>query len=317
MMCFFVLWKWKNPNYGLPKFNFSKSNVGYYRFFFYKARILRSDALEQYLSQNSVNETNILPEDILDDLYEEIVHRFGVEWNVLLQRHCDQKRKMNTFKMTRRALFLSICYVLGLRRDLPIKYAFWDICRHFYGNCKTRHSYKTVIDWLQPQMSTLKVPLKRVVDVLNVICCLLMLTCHLTFMILALLDYPQWQSRIKDVKTDSILFIHEVQRYYPTVTYIPLTTKRIICDYYATNHDPSSFRFPDNFYPDQLNDSEYTISRPSRFPYGKVIDDIMFVALEYLLEYSFTRGERPKKNCEFRLNGNIALPYSDISLILF
>lgn len=319
MLYFLILLKWKKPNYGLLKFNSLKTNVGVYRFCFYKVRLLRSDALEQYLlQQQSDTEVNILPEDKLDDLYEEIIHRFGVEWNILLQRHYEQKRRMNTFKMTRRALFLASCYVLGLRRELHIKYSFWDICLHFYGSCKTRHSYKTVVEWLQSQMSNLKVPLKRINDVLNVICGLLMLTCHLTFMILALLDYPHWQGRLKDNKTDSMIFIHEVQRYYPTVTYIPLISKKTICDYYASNHDPSRFRFPDNFYPDQLSDSEYNISRPLRFPHGKVIDDIMFVALEYLLEYSFRHVELPNKvkSCKFRLNGNIALPYSDIPISL-
>lgn len=319
MFCFIISWKWRKPNYGLLKLNSSQSNTVSCSLCVLRARISRSEVLEQYLiqQQQHVTQLPILQGHVLDEFCDELVHRFGVEWNSILQKHQQENRKMNTFKMSRRALFLAICHTLGLRRDLYIKYFVWDLCVHYYHNIKSRHSYKRVVTWLLPQMSTLKVPVNKVSDVLTMLCCSMMLTCHLTFMILALLNFPQWQGRIKDNKEDALLFIHEVQRYYPVVMYIPYPSDKIICDYYATNHDPKRFRFPDNFYPIQLNDSEYSISRPSRFPNVQVIDDIMFVALEYLLDYSFVHGEHVKKlGHEFKMNGNMALPYSNIPLIL-
>lgn len=317
MFCL-VLWKWKRPDFGLLKFNHYESSEIKYNFCFLKTRLLRSDALDQYEMQNT-NQARKTEEilKIIESYLDEIIHHFGIEWNLLLNQHYSTMKTMNVFIIARIALFLSICKVLGLRRDLFIKYYFWDMTIHYNGNCKSRHSYKMVVEWLLPQMSNLKIPLK-LHHVILVICGLLHLSCHITFMIVAMINYPHWQARVKDVKEDAIIFIHEVQRYYPVFMYLFNQKDRVICDYYASNHDPKRFRFPDDFYPDQLNTSSYSVSRPSIFPPAQLTDDLMFVALEYLLEYSFRATELSQKpTSHFEVKHGMCLPKYKVNLSLY
>lgn len=252
----------------------------------------------------------------MEPLFDEIIHQFGIEWNVLINQHNALQKSINIFIIARRALFLSICNVLGLRRDLFVKYYFWDMVIRSNINCKSRHSYKMAVEWLSPQMNNLKVRLKMH-QVITVICGLLHLTCHMTFMVIAMVNYPQWQARVKDMHEDAILFIHEVQRYYPVFMYRINHKDRVICDYYATNHDSKRFRFPNEFFPDQLKTSEYTVYRPYGFPPAQLTDDLLFVALEYLLEYTFTANQLYQKfRLPLRVQQGMCLPNYKVLLSL-
>lgn len=152
-------------------------------------------------------------------------------------------------------------------------------------------------------------PRLAAVELLNLLRPVVAVSAYVTWMAVALHDYPRWRNAL--AAGDGVLverFIHEVRRYYPFFPPIAARVRqdfewdgyrfprgrRVLFDLYGTNHDPRTWVRPEDFDPDRYERAR--IGRFNLVPQGAgdaaaghrcpgegVTVELMKVALQFLV----------------------------------
>lgn len=108
------------------------------------------------------------------------------------------------------------------------------------------------------------------VELLNVLRPTVAVSRYVTFVALALHEYPEWRERVSHDDEARRWFVQEVRRYYPFFPFVagcvrePFTWRghrfargrRVLLDLYGTNHDARIWHDPDVFRPERFRDRD-------------------------------------------------------------
>ncbi|WP_058306444.1 cytochrome P450 [Gracilibacillus massiliensis] len=174
------------------------------------------------------------------------------------------------------------------------------------------------------------------VELLNLLRPIVAISVYVDFTVLALHDFPDEIRKLKDEEKVK-QFIQEVRRYYP---FFPFTSARVkrdfiwndytfkegrltLLDLYGTNHDPSIWKNPNQFYPNRFESwhgspFDFIPQGGGEFDIGHrcagewITIDILKVTLDYFvhgIQFDF-----PAQNFNYSINEIPALPKSRISI---